>query len=221
MPGGVLTATVNALAVACGLAPPPTLVARPVASKPLAPVPSGPSATFRVLPAAESAVVSSSVAVCTVSAPLPVNVIVGVAVVLSPSVTPVFRPLPLFSASVQSPVLTLVPPMASGTSITSSTAETAVIRRDSDTVNSTFSSALPAVTAPEPVRASEATVGSSSRMMRVRDVLPLSRTSVALRPAASSTFSVSSGSSAVSARVFSVTLPTVWPEAMVMLLPRV
>ena len=62
-----VTATSNSWAVPDGSAPPPTLVPKLDTSKPLAPVPSGPSATSIVLPAADAFTVSSSVATCTVS----------------------------------------------------------------------------------------------------------------------------------------------------------
>ena len=207
MPGGMLTVTVNALALAdgSGSAPPPTLVARVATSKPLAPVPSGPSATLRVLPAAESAVVSSSVATCTTSVACPVNVTVGVAVVSSSRSALVFRVAPDFSASVQSASATLLPPMASGTSITSP----APSRRPRVTVNSTFSSVSPAVTAPSPTRASDTTVASLSAMVKSR-LGAAPRTHVP-GSAPSAIRSVSPGSSTVSLTTLKVALPEVAP----------
>ena len=212
MPGGVLTATVNALAVACGSAPPATLVSRVVTSKPLAPVPSGPSATLRVLPAAESAVVSSSVATCTTSVACPVNVTVGVAVVSSSRSALVFRVAPDFSASVQSASATLLPPMASGTSITSP----APSRRPRVTVNSTFSSVSPAVTAPSPTRASDTTVASLSAMVKSRlGVVPAVHPAGRLEPSAIR--SVSPGSSTASSVTLKVAVAVVAPAVTVML----
>ena len=147
---------VNELAVACGFAPPPTLVARLATSNPFAPVPSGPKATLTSLPAAPAARLSCNVAVC---AAAPLNVTRGVAVPSFASVTPVFNPCPAFKASDQSASATPVPPIASGTAITSPAASA----RPKLTVNST--GAPSARGAPEPVRASDTTVASLSTIV--------------------------------------------------------
>ena len=139
-----------ALFVPWGSAPPPTLVPSAAASKALF----APSAISNVsaLSAVPSAVaVSSSVAVCALA---PEKRTFGVAVPVSRSVTPVLVALDFF-ARLQSPVVTFVPPMASGTSMVSP----ATSARPSVTVNSTLS---PSVTAPLPTRARLTMVGSLS-----------------------------------------------------------
>ena len=113
VPGGgaapSFTVTSKVLPVPCGSAPPPTLVPSAASSKAL----SLPSATVKVsAPSAVASAVaaSSSVAVC---APAPSKRTFGVVVPASRSVTPVFVASD-FSPKLQSPVVTPVPPMASG-----------------------------------------------------------------------------------------------------------
>ena len=203
------TASENALSLACGSAPPPTLVPKLATSKPLVPVPSGPSATSIVLPTAEAFAVSSSVAVCTVLVACPVNVTRGVAVVRFASVTPVFSPLPALAASDQSASATPVPPTASGTTITSP----ATSLRLKLTVNASFS---PGARPPPSSRASDTTVALASVIATSTCVgepaLTLAAGSV---PKAIRTVSLASSSASASA--VSVTVPLVAPWAMVTL----
>ena len=89
------------------------------------------------------------------------NVTFGVAVPASAIVTPWLMLPPAFFASDQSPespAVTPVPPIASGTSITSP----APSGRDRLTVNDALS---PASTDPESVRASDTTVASASAIV--------------------------------------------------------
>ena len=156
-----VTCTVNPRAVACGSAPPPATVPLS-ASKPFAPVPSGPSTTSMFLPAAAAFADSSSVAVCTSSVASPVNVTFGVAVPSPDSATPSFKPSPVFTASDQSvPATTPVPPIASGTTITSPAASL----RPKLTVNAALLASTPARITPASVRESDTTVASLSTIV--------------------------------------------------------
>ena len=149
------TVTEKLLVVPCGSAPPPTLVPSAAASK-LAFEPSA-MVTVSALSDTPSAVaVSSSVAV---RAPVPEKRTFGVDVPVSRRLTPVLA-VPDFLSRLQSPVVTPVPEIDSGTSMTSP----ATSARPSVTVNSTVP---PSVTAPVPMRASETLVGSLSRMVTV------------------------------------------------------
>jgi len=115
------TVTLKVFSVACGSAPPPTLVPRPVRSKPLAPAPSGPSAMVKVSPPVSGtpSTVASSVSSAT-RAPASSKRRFGVSVVAPVSVTPVLL-APLFPARLQSAVETPAPPpIDSGTSMISS-----------------------------------------------------------------------------------------------------
>ena len=120
-------------------------------------LPSGPSATVTVSPPLSSVlsgvVVNTSVAVC---AAAPEKRTFGVAVVAPERVTPVLRPVPVFSARLQSSVVTFVPETDSGTSMISP----ATSARPRVTVNSTVPPSVTALLLP--TRARLTTVGSSS-----------------------------------------------------------
>ena len=107
-------------------------------------LPSGPSATVTVSPPLSSVlsgvVVNTSVAVC---AAAPEKRTFGVAVAAPERVTPVLRPVPVFSARLQSAVVTPAPLTDKG----ASTISPAVKTRLRVTVNSTVP---PSVTAPVP-----------------------------------------------------------------------
>ena len=187
------TCTENALAVACGSAPPPVLVAVSALNSA-----SEPSAASSVLPPAEAVAASSSVATCTVSVACPVNVTFGVAPSAPEIATPLLMLLPAFFASDQSAGTTPSPPILSGTTTFSPSPSL----RFKLTVNA----ALPvSAMAPEPVRASDATVTSSSVMVNTSRFAVLEITapfksrgsSGSLKPDRLNT-TVSSGSSTVS-----------------------
>ena len=141
---GSFTVTSKLLAVLDGSAPSGVLVSRTGRSKPLATLPSGPSATVTVSPLpsslASGVAVNISVAVC---APTPEKYKLGVDVVSSERITPVFRLFPVFSARLQSAVVTPAPLTDKG----ASTISPAVKTRLRVTVNSTVP---PSVTAPVP-----------------------------------------------------------------------
>ena len=151
--GSSANSTSKPFPVACGSAPPPTLVPRPARSKPFAPVPSGPSAILS-RPAPLAAVGTNSSAA--VRAPAPEKRSTGASVSVPESAAPV----PLFTESVWPPARAPLPDIASGTS----TVSPAISARPSVTVNATAS---PAPTAPAPTRARLTTVGSLSRMESV------------------------------------------------------
>ena len=210
--GGSSTSTSKLLALACGAAPPATLV-------PLSPVKSAaePSSTSYVSPlgldALGSAVlsvsaISSSVATRTVSVACPVNVTFGAAVFRPDSATPLLMLLPVFFASVQSPVVTLVPPISSGTTIVSP----APRARPRVTVNAALP---PSVMAPLPVRASDTSVASPSVTVTVCDTAAPARTSGGSVPRL--TRNDSSGSSSASSVIATVAVPDVAPDAIGML----
>ena len=128
--------------------------------------------------------VSSSVATCTVSVPCPVNVTFGVAVPASVSATPVFTPLPVFSASVRSPGVTRLPspPTSSGTV----TISPATKFRGSDTVNSIGE---PSLTSPVPTRASDTRITAPSYTFRLKEVIATATPPATLVPACTRAFS--------------------------------
>ena len=206
MPAGTSISTSKPLSSSCGAAPPPTVV-------PLAPISAvkaaaSPSATSSVLLSAEAVVSRISVAVLTSSVACPVNFTFGVAVPAPEIVTPVFSPLPDFSSrSSQSPVVTPVPPISSGTTMFSP----APSPRGSVTVNS---NSWPACTAMSSVRESDTTVGLVSVMVMACDTVSPARTSAA-GSVPKLTVNVSFGSSSRSSAIGTRAVPVVAPDAMV------
>ena len=200
-PGVATIRTSKLCAVVERSAPPPTLVSLSSLKALFVP-----SATVSASPSA-SATLSlraaiSSVAVCV---PAPSKLIVGASVSPFRSVTPVLSEVPLFADSVKSDASMPVPERSSGTSMRSP----ATSARPSVTVNSAVP---PSVTAPEPTRANDTTVASSSRMVSVYVSGPDKLTGLWAGIALSSNVNVtvSSGSSMAS---LCVAAETVKPKA--------